>query len=175
MELKGYLMFSEIEKALVATGASVAAGCQPCTDYHVKAARAAGACDRGLALVVEAALAVRASATRNMDEWAGQCQGTRPQLDTEFRERYRLATALTGVAAAFAVNSVPDLKVRLQEARQFGATPEQIRVAIAIAGSIKRIAEEKLSAVFSDQSPGAGCCCDAPAPPVGCGCGSGGD
>jgi AhpD family alkylhydroperoxidase len=33
------------EKELAAVGISIAAGCKPCTDYHMKAVREAGASD----------------------------------------------------------------------------------------------------------------------------------
>lgn len=167
-------MLTEKEKALIAIGASVAAGCQPCTEHHVKNARAAGACDRSLTLAVETALAVRESATRSMDEWAGQCQGARPPLDSGFRAEKRRIAELTAVAAAFAVNSVPDLRARLEAAREFGATPEQIQFTIAMAGKIKRVAEEKLAALIGELSGDAGNCCAAPAKPAACGCGSSG-
>jgi AhpD family alkylhydroperoxidase len=72
------------EQSLIAIGVSVAAGCQPCTAYHVKAARTAGACDRSIALAVETALAGRKSATVAMDERAERCQGARPEIDAEF-------------------------------------------------------------------------------------------
>ena len=165
-------MLTEKEKELIAVGASVAAGCQPCTEYHVKTARTAGACDRSVTLAVETALAVRESATRTMDEWAGKCQGVQPPLDSAFRVEKRLVAELTAVAAAFAVNSVPDLRARLEAACACGATPEQIRSAIAIAGMIKKVAEEKLAALLGELSGDAGSCCAAPAPPAGCGCGS---
>jgi AhpD family alkylhydroperoxidase len=165
-------MLTEKEKELIAIGASVAAGCQPCTEYHVKAARSAGVCDRSLTLAVETALAVRQSATRTMDEWAEQCQGARPQLDDGFRVEKRLVAELTAVAAAFAVNSVPDLRARLQSACECGATAEQIRSAIATAGAIKKVAGEKAAAFLTEQFDEAGRCGAAPVQPAGCGCGS---
>lgn len=165
-------MLTEKEKELIAVGASVAAGCQPCTEYHVKTARTAGACDRSVTLAVETALAVRESATRTMDEWAEKCQGVRPQLDSAFRVEKRLVAELTAVAAAFAVNSVPDLRAHVQAACACGATPEQIRIAIAIAGMIKKVAEEKLASLLGELSGDAASCCAAPAQPAGCGCGS---
>jgi len=73
------------EQSLIAIGASVAAGCQPCTAYHVKAARTAGACERSIALAVETALTGRTSATAGMGEWAARCQGAKPEIDAEFR------------------------------------------------------------------------------------------
>lgn len=168
-------IFTEKEKALIALGASVAAGCQPCTEHHIKAARAAGACERGVWLAVETALTVRERATRTMDQWAAQCQGDRPPLDAEFRAERRLIAALASVAAAVAVNSVPDLKAQLDAARQSGATPEQIHAAIAISSAVKRTAEEKLAAASPEQSGAAEpCCAPAPAraaePAAGCGC-----
>jgi AhpD family alkylhydroperoxidase len=164
-------MLTEKEKELIAIGASVAAGCQPCTEYHVKAARSAGVCDRSLTLAVETALAVRQSATRTMDEWAGECQGARPQLDDGFRAEKRLIAELTAVAAAFAVNSVGDLRARLQSAGECGATAEQIRSAIVMAGAIKKVAGEKVAAFLTEQFGEAASCGAAPVQPVGCGCG----
>lgn len=140
---------NEIERELIAVGASIAAGCQPCTEYHVKAARAAGACDKGIVLAVETALSGRDSATRTMGEWAVQFQGSRPEADTEFRVQKRLVVELTLVAAAAAVNSVPNLQKHLAAARQSGARPDQIRYAIDMARRIKRAAEQKIEAITS--------------------------
>ena len=58
------------DKVLIALGASVAAGCQPCTEFQVKAARESGACEEGIQFAVEAALAVRQAATRGIDRWS---------------------------------------------------------------------------------------------------------
>jgi alkylhydroperoxidase/carboxymuconolactone decarboxylase family protein YurZ len=144
-------IFTDKESALIAIGAAVAAGCQPCTAYLVKAARIAGACERGVSLAVETALAVRENATRVMDEWAGQCQGGRPQLDAGFRAEKRPIAELAAVAAAAAVNSVPDMRAHLDAARESGATPEQIRAAIAIAGKVKTTAEREFAAAMGYQ------------------------
>jgi alkylhydroperoxidase/carboxymuconolactone decarboxylase family protein YurZ len=164
-------MLNEKEKALIGVGAAVAAGCQPCTEHLVKTARAAGACDHSLALAVETAVAVRESATRIMDEWAGECQGERPQPDAGFRAEKRRISELTAVAAAFAVNSVPDLGARLQAARECGATLDEIRIAIAVAGLVKKTAEEKVASFLGEQSGAAEICCSAPTRTAGCGCG----
>ena len=154
------------EQSLIAIGASVAAGCQPCTAYHVKAARAAGACDRSIALAVETALTGRTSATIGMSEWAARCQGAKPEIDTEFRSQKLLIVELTAIATAVAVNSVPDLQKHLEAARDAGARVEQIRVAIEIARKIKRVAEEKVGAITdriekdaqATTTGGPGCC-----------------
>jgi len=136
------------EQSLIAVGASVAAGCQPCTAYHVKAARTAGACDRSIALAIETALTGRRSATIGMGEWAARCQGAKPEIDPDFRAQKMLLAELTSIATAVAVNSVPDLQKHLALARDAGARAEQIRVAIDIARKIKRVAEEKIGAII---------------------------
>lgn len=133
----------------------------------MKAARTAGACDRSIALAVETALAGRKSATVAMDEWAERCQGVRPEIDAEFRAQKRLITELTSIAAAVAVNSVPDLQKHFTAAQGIGARVGQIHVAIEIARKIKRTAEEKIDTITDriekDAQPaaatvGPGCC-----------------
>lgn len=163
---------TEKEQSLIAVGASVAAGCRPCTAYHVKAARTAGACDRSIALAIETAVSGRTSATATMDEWAEHCQGARPDIDADFRAQQRFIAELTAIATAVAVNSVPDLENHITAARDIGAPPEQIHVAIEIARKIKRVAEEKIDAILQkreEDTPsaavgaGAGCCGSTPA------------
>ncbi len=152
-------------KTLIALGASVAAGCQPCTEFQVKAARAAGACDRGIQLAVESALGVRHAATRGMDRWSERCQGVRPELESIFRAEARVLAELVSVSAAICVQSVPDLVLHLYQARQSGATAEQIRMAVAIAKAVRRSAIEQIEAVLAGEdenlesaaSAGAGC------------------
>lgn len=155
------------EESLIAIGASVAAGCQPCTSYHVKAARTAGACDRSIALAVETALTGRTTATIDMGEWAARCQGTRPEIDAEFRAQKLLIAELTSIATSVAVNSVPNFQKHLTAARDAGARLDQIRVAIGIARKIKRVAEEKIDAIAAKleedaqtaaSTVGLGCC-----------------
>ncbi len=158
---------TEKEQSLIAVGASVAAGCRPCTAYHVKAARSAGACDRSISLVIETAVAGRLSATAAMDKWAEQCHGAKPHIDDAFRAQKRLIAELTSVATAVAVNSVPDLQKHLEAAQELGARAEQIHIAIEIARKIKRVAEEKIDAILQRSEEGAtsaaalagaGCC-----------------
>ncbi len=165
------------EHELISLSASVAAGCRPCTEHHTKAVREAGACERSLTLAVETALAVRASATRAMDDWAAACQGPRQTPDAAFVAEKRLVAELAAVAAAVAVNSVPDLKAHLEGAAQAGATSEQIRATAGIAASIKKVAEQKITAALALAAGEADPCC-APKPGTaaskkvtGCGCG----
>lgn len=138
-------------KTLIALGASVAAGCQPCTEFQVKAAQEVGACDRGIQLAVEAALGVRHAATRSIDRWSERCQGTRPEIEASFRSELRVLAELVSVAAAICVQSVPDLVLHLSEARQAGATSDQIRAVVGIAKSVRNAAMEQIEAVLAQE------------------------
>ena len=51
------------EKELAAVGISVATGCKPCTDHHMKAVRKAGASEKEIKQAVADALEVRKDAT----------------------------------------------------------------------------------------------------------------
>ncbi len=181
-------VFSDKEHALICLAASVGSGCRPCTAYHVKSARAAGACERSILLAVQTALTGRTSATSGMKEWAEQSQGPRPEVDRVFSASKRLITELMSVATAVTANSAPDLERHLAAAQESGATVEQIRAAIGIARQIQRVAQEKIEAITNRLDTGVpsqaagpretGCCGSAPTegPEVaigthpGCGC-----
>jgi AhpD family alkylhydroperoxidase len=145
-------VFSEKERALISLAASVGAGCRPCTAYHVKSTRAAGACERSIYLAVETALTGRAGATSAMGEWAERCPGSRPEVDPEFRASKRLITELMSIATAVAVNSGPDVEVHLAAAQDSGGTVEQIRAAIRIARQIQQTVADKIEAITNRQS-----------------------
>ncbi len=142
-------VFSEKERALIALTASVAAGCRPCTAYHIQSVRAAGACERSVRLAVEMALSGRASATTAIAEWAESCQGSRPEVDRDFRGARQLIVNLMSIATAVAVNSAPDLELSLATAQENGTTLEQIRAAIGIARQIQRVAQEKIEGIIN--------------------------
>jgi AhpD family alkylhydroperoxidase len=144
-------------KALIALGASVAAGCQPCTEFQVKAARESGACEQGIQFAVAAALAARQAATRGIDRWSERCQGARPELDAAFRADKRLLAELISVASAICVQSVPDLVLHLAEASRLGATPEMLRAAVGIARSVHNAAMEQIEAVLAGENANFAC------------------
>ena len=55
------------EKELVNIGASVATGCKPCTDFHFKKVRDAGATDGEIKKTISYAMVVRDSAKEIME------------------------------------------------------------------------------------------------------------
>ena len=162
------------QKHLIGVGASIAAGCQPCTLSFVAAAREAGACERGVRFAVESGLAGRDRATAGMSAFASEELGS-PELDAAFRAERALLDALIGVAAAIAGNVASLVKPAVDGARKLGATNEQIELAAVIARKAKRGAEHEADTALTEALAGKGeeACCPKPSaePVSGCGCG----
>ena len=131
------------EKELVAVGASIAAGCRPCTAYHVRAARTAGADKEEIRQAVNDALDVRRSATASMAHLAEKQLGGVPGSDATNDSQKSLMGELVSVGAALAVNCVTNLETHLTAAWQLGATVRQIQAALQIARAVKNMAAKK--------------------------------
>jgi AhpD family alkylhydroperoxidase len=132
------MTISTKEKELTAVGVSVATGCKPCTDYHVKAVRKAGATDDEIGQAVADALAVRRTATAIMARHArahlgklGPETGSRP---TEQTNRIRV---LVSIGAAFGVNCVSSLEQHLADAEAIGISQREIARIVKLAAFIK--------------------------------------
>jgi len=134
------------EKEMIALGASIAAGCQPCTIHHIEAARTAGVCEKGTTLAVTAGAEVRRAATEAMAAWGIEQLGGTVELPDDWLTQQKLIRALVSVAAAFAVNSVTEFHRLADEAHHLGASDQQIQVAISIARKIKGVVSEKMEA-----------------------------
>jgi RNA polymerase sigma-70 factor (ECF subfamily) len=148
------------QKHLIGVGAAVAAGCQPCTDSFVGAARSSGACERGARHAIEAGLRAREAAHGAMRAFA-DATFANPELDEAFRADRKMLESLIGVAAALAGNAATLLEGRVEEARRLGATDAQIRLAGQIAVTARRGAEQAAEAAFArvlGEPQEAGCC-----------------
>jgi alkylhydroperoxidase/carboxymuconolactone decarboxylase family protein YurZ len=167
------------QKHLIGVGAAVAAGCQPCTSSFVTAAHSAGACERGVRLAIEAGLKGRNRAT---DSMAAFVDGTfaKPEVDAAFRAERKQLEALIAVAAALASNAASLLETRVRDARQLGATDEQIRLAGQIGVTARRGAEQEADAALAralgEKTAAMACCSGEAAPATSgaspCGCSS---
>ncbi len=72
--------------ALIAIGASIAANCQPCLEYHVRAAREAGADDQDLAEAAEVGKLVRRGAAAKLDQITARFRGSAASGSTVLNE-----------------------------------------------------------------------------------------
>lgn len=176
---------SNKEESLVGIGAAVAAGCRPCTRALLRAARAAGACERSIRLAIETGLYAGTSATRAMAAWAESEQGAAPELDTAFRAEKERLTALVLAGAALAANSTELLGRCIGEAEALDWSKGQIGAAPAAARTVARTAATKVESnaaglCFFQQDAASVCCpgedeTRAAEPTIagGCGCAKG--
>lgn len=61
--------------AMISVGASVAANCHPCLEYHSARAREAGLTDEEILAAAEAGKAVRGGAAKSMDQLIAKLTG----------------------------------------------------------------------------------------------------
>src|SRR6266536_2810675 len=91
------------ENELAAVGISIAAGCKPCTDYHMKAVRQAGTSDGEIRQAIQDAMSLRNVATAIMEKYGLSHLGETGTEQAVVPPRDRVAE-LVGLGAAFAVN-----------------------------------------------------------------------
>ena len=136
------------EKELAAVGISVAAGCKPCTDYHLKAARKAGVSDDEIEHAVADAIAVREDATRTMEDYAlGQLSETGVDNDPAPTEEAERMQMLVSIGAAFAVNCTASLEQYLVAAESLDLSQDDIATIVKLAAFIKRKASSHVESL----------------------------
>ena len=67
---------------LIAVGASVAANCQPCLQYHIRKALESGADEQEIADAIEISKMVRTGAASNMDKFVASLRQATPLAAT---------------------------------------------------------------------------------------------
>lgn len=159
------------EKELVAVGASVAAGCKPCTNYHFKKVRKAGTSDEEIKQAISDAICVRNSAKEIMEAHGLKHLGIEKNInDCGCNEETTRIKELVSVSAAFAVNCTSNLEKHINAALNVGITDEEIKLVLDFTLLIKdkaalhvdRIVERignNLSSVKQTEDTG-GCGCD---------------
>jgi len=126
------------EKELANIGASVATGCKPCTDYHLKKARESGASDQVIKSAITDALAVRDNAREIMESHGlSQLGIAKPTCATRAGAGTTRIKELVSVAAAFSVNCTTNLQNHVNAARTVGITDDEIRAVLDAAQFIK--------------------------------------
>ena len=137
------------EKELVNIGASVATGCKPCTDYHFKKVRQAGATDEEIKDAITYAMLVRDSAKEVMENYGLQQMESALEKDDDGRivETTRIKE-LVSVAAAYAVNCTTNLKRHMEAARVVGITEGEIEAVLHAASFIQGEAAYYVDQIF---------------------------
>jgi AhpD family alkylhydroperoxidase len=126
------------EKELVNIGASVATGCKPCTDFHFKKVREAGATDGEIKKAISYAMIVRDSAKEIMESHGLQHLGlAKGEDELTGAEQTTRMKELVSVAAAFAVNCTTNLEKHIALARNVGISEQEIESVLDAAQFIK--------------------------------------
>lgn len=136
------------EKELVSVGASIAAGCKLCTNYHFRQVRKAGASDGEIEQAISDAMRVRDSAARIMERHGLKLLGITRMLLGASEEKdggdvrgssgeSTRISELVGIAAAFSVNCTSSLEKHLAAARSLGVAEDVIDSVLDLARFIK--------------------------------------
>jgi AhpD family alkylhydroperoxidase len=126
------------EKELAAVGISIATGCKPCTDFHMKKVREAGASDAEIKQAISDALSVRRSAGSIMEAYGlAHVGGRKSASDPEQAGTTDRVHELVCIGAAFGVNCVSSLKAHLDAAQRVGISHEEIETIVKLSAFIK--------------------------------------
>jgi AhpD family alkylhydroperoxidase len=128
------------QRELVAVGASIAAGCKPCTDYHIKAARAAKLSDDKILQAIKIAISVRQNALEVMEAYGLRHPSEVVDASGDNGGESNRISRLVAVAAAFAVNCTSSLARHLAAAKTLGIADDEIGEVTKIARFIKGMA-----------------------------------
>ena len=140
------------ERELTAVGVSVASGCKPCTNYHIKAVREAGASDDEIRQAVADALRVRVSATEIMEGHALSRLGEAEQPESvDISGETNRVKELVSLGAAFGVNCVSSLKKHLAAAETVGISQDEVAEIVKLAAFVKERARSHVERVVGMQ------------------------
>lgn len=158
---------------LVALGASVGAGCQPCVAHHLKAGAKAGLDPERLLAAVTSAERVTAEAAVAMGDFVRGKLGTSATAPAMLA---RLEEALASFGAALGANDAKNIERQMRALVDLGASPLQLEQTIEAAQTVQenaarihlRDAERLLDAL----APSLAAPADEPWSDAGCGCGA---
>jgi len=162
------LTIKEVE--LVYLGASIAAGCKPCTSYHFRKSKEAGASDEEIKTAITISIIIRDTSKKEMENHAMSLLGTNTQdevnKDNLNPDRKKV---LISIGSAFAVNCTSTLNNYITLGESVGITNEDLNKIFRAAKLVKmkaashvdkiavRFEEPKSSEEDKGNSEGCGC------------------
>ncbi len=149
------------EKELVALGASVGAGCHPCVDYHLDAAKKAELVDDRVRTAITTAQVVAAQAAQELAHHLLR------QLDAEDltpAAPLALDTELAALGAAIGANDRTNIERHMTALAALDASPSQIQQALEVAHTVQtnaaaihlRVAQRLLAELPPTETPATG-------------------
>ncbi|MFC2083570.1 carboxymuconolactone decarboxylase family protein [Bacteroidota bacterium] len=144
------MSLTKIEKELVYVGASVVAGCKPCTEYHIKKAKNMNALDEEIKHSINIAMNAQNAVKSIMETYAlHKLDNKNKVFEIEQTDNSTRIKELISIAATYAVNSPDNLKYHIKRARILGLPEEDIKSALDSAIFVKRSAEEHVNKIFN--------------------------
>lgn len=146
-----------LNKELVAVAISVAAGCRPCTTYHLNKVRAAGASDEAIEKAVANAMRVRNSAGESMRRHA---LGLEPKQEDCGCDSSQSVEELALLGASLAVNCTENIAKHLAVAKALDVPREELDEVLKLATFIRAQGVKHAEAEFGKPVPAAveSCC-----------------
>jgi len=133
------------ERELVAIGAAIGAGCQPCTQYHVGVALKAGLTRDEVSSAIDGAQAVRREGGIAVSNVGRRILGVEGEQAERLSEPGERGQALAYIGAAAGCNAGGLLMGYMAAAgERFGLSPEELRSALETAGFVKQRAADFL-------------------------------
>ncbi|MEJ2229422.1 MAG: carboxymuconolactone decarboxylase family protein [Alphaproteobacteria bacterium] len=147
-----------LNKELVAVAISVAAGCRPCTTYHLAKVREAGASEEAIENVVTSAIYVRTSATEGMHRHA---LGLEPEQKGCGCASPQPVEELIALGASLAVNCAENVARHLAAAKALNVPQEELDEVFALVKFIRAQAVKHAEMQFGTTAPTTmeNCCC----------------
>lgn len=142
------------ERELAAVGVSVAAGCRPCLDYHLKAARKARASDKEIRQAMDDAIVLQRKTADIMEDYAMSLMGEDRVCDDRDGGRTTRMRELVCIGAAYAINTTPLLEWHLDAAHTLGVSDAEIESVVRLAMFIKDKADvhvQRLAGVAGEE------------------------
>jgi AhpD family alkylhydroperoxidase len=139
-----------LNKELVAVAISVAAGCRPCTTYHLAKVREAGASEETIENVVTSAICVRTSATEGMRHHA---LGLEPEQKECGCASPQPVEELIALGASLAVNCAENVARHLAAAKALNVPQEELDEVFTLAKFIRAQAVKHAEAQFGTTAP----------------------
>lgn len=136
------MTLTKAEQELVAIGASVGAGCHPCTEYHLAEAAKAGLGQSEMLQALADAECVKRSAYNELAVYSRELLGEAAELPPSCCDDTSIAKELVSVGSAVGANSIAQLRKHVEQARAIGIDLSQLNHAVEIARNVQRHAAE---------------------------------
>jgi AhpD family alkylhydroperoxidase len=129
---------TDTERETVAVAAAIAAGCQPCTQHHVREALRVGLTPEEVERAIDDARAVQAEGSTAVATTGWRLLGVEPKELPTNRGRSARTQALSYIGAAAGCNAGALLAQYIDDARGLGFSEEEMRGAVEAAAAVKR-------------------------------------